>query len=166
MGAHYHHGTAVTFFAQQVFDHLGIHGVQRAEGFINNHELRLMHQRGNELRLLLHAFAQLFDLLFAVLCQVKALQPGADALLRFGGREPLEGRQVDQHPVQPLVLVQAAFFGQVANAVFLGLVHRAAQHGHAAGIGLEDVENDADGGGFSGAVGAQQAKDFAGVHLK
>ena len=70
--------------AQHVFDHLSVDRVQAAKRLVDDQNLRLVHQRGNDLRFLLHALAQLFYLLAPVRRQVKAFQVIIHAQACFG----------------------------------------------------------------------------------
>ena len=77
-----------------------------------------------------------------------------------------EGGEIYQAFFQQNILIQTALFRQVANLVFLGFAHRTAEDGHGTRIRLVNIQDNADAGGLTRAVGPKQAKNFAGNHLK
>ena len=64
------------------------------------------------------------------------------------------------------LFVKAALFRQVADAVEGCALERLAEEGDGAGIGAGDADHHADGGGFAGAVGAEEAEHLAGFDRK
>ena len=59
---------------QHVLDHFGVNRVQGGEGFVNNHQIGIMHQRGNQLGFLLHPLAEFLDLLHACIIEIEVFQ--------------------------------------------------------------------------------------------
>ena len=67
----------LALFAQQVLDHLCVDGVEAAERLIHDQQFGMMKQGGDDLGLLLHALAQLLDLLVFMSFQIESLEvPG------------------------------------------------------------------------------------------
>ena len=122
---------------------------------------RLVYQRRDELRFLLHTFAQLTYLLLALGGEVEPLEPYPEPRVRGVLREPLERCQVQQRRLELLLLVEAALLGEVADPVLLLGVHRPAEHTDVSRVGPIDAHHHSDGGGLAGAVGAKQAEYLA-----
>ncbi len=59
------------------------------------------------------------------------------------------------------LLVEAALFGQVADALEMLAVKRLAEEADRAGVGHGDADHHADAGGLAGAVGAEEAEHAA-----
>jgi hypothetical protein len=74
--------------------------------------------------------------------------------------------EVNEAALQGDVLVEAAVFGHIADALFRVLGHGAAEDGDGAAVGFKDVEEHTDSGGLAGAVGTQEAEDLAGADLE
>ena len=56
------------------------------------------------------------------------------------------------------LLVKPTLFGQIAHQRHIGICHGATVHQDAAFIGSGDAGDDADQGGLSGTIGAEQAE--------
>jgi hypothetical protein len=140
---------------------LRVQWVQAGERLVDDDQLRVVKQGGDDLGFLLHPLAQLFDLFRTVFGQVEAFHVGHGTLARFFLSQSFERCKVDQDTVQRDVLVQAAVFGHVADPVFLGFVHLPSQDGNVTGVRLVDIQDQADRGRFPGAVRAEQAEDLA-----
>ena len=84
----------------------------------------------------------------------------AAAALRFGDFEQA-AIEVEQVPAGHAI-VEVGFFGQIAELVFdVVVAHRLAQNVGVAGCREDEAQQHFDGGGFAGAVAAQEAEDFA-----
>jgi hypothetical protein len=59
--------------------------------------------------------------------------------------------------------VEAAFFGQVAEAIFVLALERLSKNGDLAGVGDNDADDHAERAGLAGAVRTKQAVDFSGL---
>ncbi len=161
------HGTSGGhLLLDDLLDQPGVDGVESREGLVDDYEVGLVQQSGDDLGLLLHALAELLHLLAPVLIEVHAFEPGDQPALRFTVAEALERGEEDQHLLERDVLVEAAVLGQITDAVLGDLGGIRAQYLHASGIGLEDVEHHADGGGLAGAVGTEEAEHLARLNLE
>ncbi len=83
MGGHENRGPLLAQFPHQILDQLGVDGVEGGEGLVNDDQLWAMDDGVDDLRLLLHALAELFDLLAFVGGQVEAFQQRPQALTGF-----------------------------------------------------------------------------------
>ena len=90
-----------------------------------------------------------------------ALGPGDGALARLFRRKPVQLAKEDQLVDDLHLLVEAALFGQIADAVQALALKGLAEETHPARVGNGDAHHHANGAGFAGAVGPQQAKHLA-----
>ncbi len=118
----------LALFLQDLLDQAGADRVQAGERLVDDDQIRLVQEGGDDLRLLLHALAQLLNLLVAMLGQLEPFQPAAQTAASHPLVHPLEGGQVDEGGVQPGVFVQPSLFGHVADAPFLVQVEPAAEN--------------------------------------
>ena len=86
----------------------------------------------------------------------------AGALLGERGGEAVELTEEDQLVEDLHLFVEAALFGEVADAGEGGAVEGLVEEADGAGVGPGDADHHADGGGFAAAVGAEQAEHGAG----
>ena len=100
VGGHEDRRPPLAQFAHQILDQLGVDRVEGGKGLVDDDQFRLVQDGVDDLRLLLHALAQLFDLFALVRRQVKALQVRGQPLPRFGCGQPLERGQVEQAALQ------------------------------------------------------------------
>jgi len=149
-----------------LLDQTRVQRIQARERLVDYQQVGFVQQRGDELGLLLHPSAQVLHLLATAAPEVQALQPRAEAPPGLSLREPLQRRQVDEHLVQALVLVQPAVLGKIAHAVARPVRPRATEHLYRARVWRKDVQHHANSGRLAGPVGAQQAEHFAGAHLE
>jgi hypothetical protein len=80
-----------------------------------------------------------------------------------GGREPVQLAEEDELIQDVHLFVEAALLGQVADAAQHGAGEGAVEERDGAGVGHGDADHHADGTGFAGAVGAEQAEHGAGL---
>ena len=64
------------------------------------------------------------------------------------------------------LLVEAALFGQIADALEALALEGLSEEDHLAGVGHGDAHHHADGAGFPGAVRAEKAEHLAGFNLE
>jgi len=152
VGAHDDGRAAVTFFFEQVFHHLRVHRVERAEGFIDDHYFRFVHQRGDQLGFLLHTLAELFNLLLPRISQVELFQIVIDAPPGLAFFEPFQSGEINKTAFQLNILVKPAFFRQITDTIFLFFSHGTAQYAHCSGVRFKNIQHDTDGGGLTCAV--------------
>ena len=140
--------------------HAGVDRVQVGERLVDHDQVGLVHEGGDQLRLLLHAAAQVLDLLLAVAPEVQPLEPRLQSAgsLRLG--QPFERGEIFQRRRQLLIAIEAALLGHVADPAFLVLGHGAAEEPDLAAVGAEDVEHHADRSRLARAVGAEETEDL------
>ncbi|MFM1942804.1 MAG: hypothetical protein RI897_1786 [Verrucomicrobiota bacterium] len=159
MGAEDDGGSGLAQFEDGLADGIGIDGVESAEGFIEDEEFRLVEGGGDELDFLAHAFAERFDFFIGVGEEVESFEPEVDGWVGLGeAAEFGEELEVFAHFH---AAVEAAFFGEVTDAVAAGGGGGGVEQLDAAAIGQEDIEHHPECCGFSGAVGADEAVDGA-----
>lgn len=157
--------TGVAEFENFALEEVGVEGVEAREGFVENEQGRAVHHGGDELHFLLHAFGEFFETLVPPIGDVEFLKPGLQAVFGFAGGEAFELGEVDGLFADFHFLVESAFFGEVADACHIVLRERMSVEGDGAAVGGGDVVDDADEGGFAGAVVTEQAEDVAALHV-
>ena len=136
------------------------HGVEAGGRFVEDEELGLVGHGEGEGDFGAHAFGELAEL--AVEGDAKAGDERAEVVLEAvgieAGGEPADFG--DGHP-----LVERGSFGEVADAAAdfeAGGAAIEAEDADVAGGGVGEAEHESDGGGFAGAVFAEQREDNAG----
>ena len=90
------HGAALLLQAQDFdLELVGVDRVKARERLVKDEQAWLVDYRGDELHLLLHAFAQRLELLVAPLAQVKAFEPLLHLVVGGGLVHALEAGEVD-----------------------------------------------------------------------
>ena len=107
---------------------LTAHRVEAGERLVEDQHLGVVEDGGDELRLLLHALAELVELAVAPRREAHALQPRRQAARRFRPRHALEGGEEQQLLLQRHARVEPALLGHVPDAV-AGLPGRRARRG-------------------------------------
>jgi len=74
MGAHDNGFTCITLLDQQVLDQLCVDGIKRRKRLINDDNLGVVNQGGDELPLLLHTFTEFLGFLFCMFGQIEFSQ--------------------------------------------------------------------------------------------
>src|SRR5262249_516319 len=131
------------------------------EGLVEDQQVRIVHDRGDELDFLLHPLGKGFDLLVEPGPQLHLVEPALDPFLRRRAIDFLDrGEEVevvdDLHPA-----VEAALLGQVPDAVLEPAVHRLTEDPDLPRVGSGDVHDHADRGRLAGAVRAEQPEHHA-----
>ena len=155
-------GLAFGLQARQDLQHLAAAGrIEAAGGLVEDHELRVAQQRLRDADALHHAARVLADPQVLVARQLDLLEHVRDE--RFGARRvpPGQGQVQPQEFGRRQVFIEREIFRQEADLGFgADVAGRMAQHADLAGIGEEKTHQNADAGGFAGAVGAQKSADF------
>src|ERR1019366_7948621 len=143
---------------QEVLDEDDVDRVKAGERLVEDEHLRIVHDRAEELHLLLHALAQLLGLLLEPRTKVHRVDPRREALHRGLTVHALDRRE-KQELVDDLHLpVEAALLGQVADAFLQPVVHLLAEHADLARVRLRDVHDHADRGRLPGAVRPEETE--------
>ncbi len=137
--------------------------IEVARRLVEDEHLRIVQQRARELDALLHALGELGHQSFAQRAEIGELDDRGDRARALGDGHAIGGREKIEVLADGDALVDAGVIGHVADATT-----------HAFGIDLdvdavdldtaaarfEQRAHDADGGGFAGAVGAEEGEDF------
>ena len=141
-------------------------GIEAGGGFVQYEKLRLVHEGANDGYFLPVAVGQGANVAGKV-----ALQPVGQPLDVGPGKAALQVGGVEEKLLAGEIGVERRVGGEVANAPShlqgSGLGIHAEHSGRAAG-GTDEVEEEADGGGLAGAIGAEIAENAAGhdLHIK
>src|SRR4051812_23294534 len=120
-----------------------------------------MQDAGDELHLLLHALRQFLNLLIHPRAEIEALAPLPSATVRLGCGDALQLGQEHELVDQFHLLVESAFFRQIADAVEMRAPERFAENNHLSGVRHGDAHHHADGACLACTVGTEQAEDTA-----
>ncbi|MNE31776.1 hypothetical protein D3C80_1253590 [compost metagenome] len=138
VGREQHRRPAIGQGADHGLQPLLVHRVQAREGLVQDHELRLMHHRGDQLDLLRHPLGQVLHLLPAGFAQAHLLQHLAAAAAAFGQGQALQPAEEGDGVHRRHLLVEAPLLGQEADPVaHLASVVRAQDVDAAAGRRLQ-----------------------------
>src|SRR6266516_369370 len=146
----------------RILHHLRVHGIESRKRLVQDHQLGIVQHGRDELHLLLHPLGQLVNPAQPPVAQPEALEP----VLRLGtgdaARHSFHLGEEHEHVEHPHLGVQAALFGQVADARRV-IAPRSAltEQPDLALVRLEDVHDHANRRGLPGAVGPEQAEDHA-----
>src|SRR5690606_20888714 len=138
--------------------------IETAERLVEDQEVGLVQGRGDELRLLQHAFRKLLAALALDAFEADALEAAADPLREPGAAHALQPRDVGDELADPHLAVHAALFRQVADPVLRVERGGAPEHGHAARIREEDRHDHPDRRRLTRAVRADEAAEGAAGH--
>ena len=144
-----------------VFEEVGVDGVEAAEGFVEDEQVRVVQQRADKLHFLLHPFGKLLGFLAAPVGGSEAAEPVVHFLGRLGAREAPQFGKVEQLLLHLHLLVEATFFGQIAHPLLAPRPDGFSIEPHFALVRDGDVGDHPDGGRLARPVGAEQTKDAA-----
>src|ERR1019366_2435348 len=144
---------------------LAAFGVEAVGGLVEEEEFGIVDERLRELDALLHAGGVAADEAVALLVEADVTERLGGAFARGGGGEAGHAAHVGHEVGGGHIYRKAVVLGEVADE--LADLERVGERVHAqnfegTGGGGEEAEEDADEGGFAGAVGADEADD-AGV---
>ena len=125
-----------------------------------------MQDGGDELDFLGHALAQVGHFPVPPPLHFKALEPLFQVTLGLWPSHASERREVQDLLGHPHALVQAALLWEVPHSGEQATVVRLAPHAERATVRLGDARDHAQERGLACAVGAQEAHDFAGLHVQ
>src|ERR1035437_7759666 len=133
----------------RVLERLRVDGIETGEGLVEDDEVGIMDEGADELHLLLHAAREFVDLgqppILLGRLELEALHPVVDALLRLLAVHALEFREEFQDAADLHLLVQAAFFGQIADAIGYALGEvRLAEQRDGSTVRNDDVQDHAN----------------------
>src|SRR6266403_3130762 len=151
----------------RVLHDLRVHRIETRERLVENHQVRVVEHRRDELDLLLHPLRELVDAAQSPLGEAQSLEPCLGPLARPPPVDAFHLAQEDEHVEHPHLAVQAALLREIADplrvdAAAAGLP----EHPHGAAVGLQNVHDHADRRRFPGAIRPEQAVDHATGHGK
>jgi len=146
---------------QDVLQQPGVDRIKARKGFIQNQQVRIVHQCSHQLNFLLHAFGKLLGFFVPPGLHFQAGHPmlgRLQCLTRFQTPQPGQVKQLlpDFH-----FFVEPAFFGQVTNSTGMFRPQFAAVQPNAPAVRGCNPVNHSNEGRFAGSVGTQQAHDSA-----
>src|SRR5713101_4605126 len=157
---------AVTAFANEGGDGASGHDVEAVGGLVEDHDGWIVDQSAGDGGFLLHAGGELVATAVAETVHVQAVEDFVEALFEGGFIKTVEAPEVFDELLGGEAGIKRGGGGKKADvgAHFLGMLDdvAAADEGGAVG-GFQDGGEHAQGGGFAGAVGAEQAVDAAGL---
>ena len=147
MSAEYDRGTFLLQFQDHIFQDVCIHRIKAGEWFIQNNDLRIVQDGGNELQFLPHSLAEGFHLLLPVPLQVKPLQPVINLSSQIGPfiQFSVELKQFTQFHF----LVQAPLFWKVAHILKAPGVMFPSIDTDRTPVRIHDLHDHADGGSLA-----------------
>ena len=138
-------------------------------GLIEQQHFGLMDDAAGEIEAPPHAAAELLDGLAGAVGKAGDFEHFLNALAEQGIAHALRAAPIVEIFESRQVVVERDFLGNHAEHAARGgaLAHHVVAHdANVAGSGSEQAGDAADGGGFAGAVGAEQAEDLAGRAVK
>jgi len=160
---------AVATVGDEADDGAGGHDVEAGGGLVEDHNGRIVDEGAGDGSFLLHAGGEFVAAAVAEAVHVEAGEDVVDAFFEDGLVKTVEAAEIFDHFLSAEARVEGSARGKKADVgtdffrVFDDIV--ASNHSGAVG-GLENGGEHAEGGGFAGAVGAEQAVNLAGLALK
>ena len=139
-------------FEDFFFQQFGIYGVESAERFVEDQQLRFVDDGDDELYFLLHSFGQLFEFLVPPRHDIEFFEPAHQPCAGFLIGESFELRQVDGLFADFHFFIQSAFFRQVTDLVDIFRLELASVKTDKAAVGGRDAVDDTDQCGLAGSV--------------
>src|SRR5712691_797690 len=156
----------VAAFADESGDGASGHDVEAVGGLVEDHNRGIVDESAGDGGFLLHAGGKLVTAAVAEAVHVQAVEDFVEALFEGGFIKTVEAPEVFDELLGGEAGIKRGGGGKKADvgAHFLGMLDDvvAADEGGAVG-GFQDGGEHAQGGGFAGAVGAEQAVDAAGL---
>src|SRR5690554_2144230 len=152
-------------FHNDVLKDHGVHRVQSAEGLIQNHNVRIVHQRLHNLDLLLIPLGQGLELFLLVGGEVHPVQPVVDVSSKLIFVPASKFSEILQLMGNLLFGIHASFFGQVAYFIVFGSEDLSVQDEFSLVL-TENAHERTQGSGFSGTVSTEKTHGFSAFHLK
>src|SRR5262249_23311089 len=142
-----------------------VDGVEARRRLIEEHELRLVQERPDQLDLLLVSLGELLDLRVALLPELEPLEPTLGPREDFRREGLLDFGQEQEMLEDVHLLVEAAFLRQVADAIAGGVAAIGRSEDlDCAGIRKENAGDHPQAGRLARAVPAEESRDCPGTH--
>ena len=148
--------------AASVPEHLGerVHGdrVEPGEGLVEDEQVRLVHQRGRELRALLVAVRELLEFGAGAVREAEPFEPVCGGAPRRGIVEAVEAAEVRDLLADRHAGIEAALLRHVAETQPLSQSDRLSVPEHLAGVELDEAEDRTHRRRLAGAVRPEEAE--------
>ena len=161
MGREQYGRAAPVLFDDHVFKALLVHRIQPGKRLIQDQEVGLVGQRGQDLDFLRHAFRQFRNPHAGKLGQTHPLQKLIGALAAFTGTHTFQAREIGDDGARAHLLVEAALFGKEANMAQGIYVGRRAEQIDLPLIGAKHAKRHAQTGRLACAVRSKEADNGA-----
>ena len=155
-----HGGAGLSHLKDRLPQDLHVDRVQPAEGFVQDQQLRLRDDGGDELNLLRHAFRQSVNPLVSPAGRIEPVQPIVDGLTTSVAA--LQAGVVVQQTADVHAAVEPAFLRQITDPIIGRLSRPLSQHGYGAGIGLKNAKDHPQGRCLARSVRTNKAINAAG----
>ncbi len=162
MGGEEDRAAAMGEVADDFFHDLLVDGVESGEGFVEDDEFGVVGDGGEDLDFLAHAFGKGFGAGFGEVFEAVAFEQLEGAPFGCAGAESFQRGEVGDDGPGLHFLVEAFLLGEVAEALADEEGRGLAENADGAAGGADDLEDHPDGGGFAGAVRAEETVDGAG----
>lgn len=160
-------GSALAFETEDLAtEKIGIEGVEAAEGFIEDEKHGGVEHSDNKLDLLLHTFGELLNRAVPPRGDVEVVEPLTEAAFGSSLVKTFETGEVDGLFTDTHLLIESSFLWEIADIADIRGLDGAAVETDSAGIGKEDLVDDADEGSLAGAIGAKESEDGASTNAK
>ena len=149
---------------QDVLHEAGTHGVDAFEGFVHEEEFGFVDEAGGHGNPFSHSFGIFGDELFAFVREFEEFKEFGGAGFGEGLGEGVHAADEFEELLAREAVEEEGFVGDEADALFdfyFAGGHGEAQEFDGAGVGADEAGEHADGGGFAGAVGAEEAEEGA-----
>ena len=166
MGGEKHGRPGGMLGADNLFQRLLIDRVETGKGLVQDQEIRIVGQGGEDLDLLGHTLGKLGDLCAGKLSETRGLQQFIGPRIGLAGRQPLQAREIGHRLARGHLLVEPALFRQETDPAQGGQFRLLPEQGHRTFIGGHDAERHAQAGGLAGPVGPEKADNRTRRNLK
>src|SRR5215470_3399974 len=148
-------------FLEQLDGEASIHGIEPVEGFVDEKDLRIAHQRRGELNFLLVSLGQLSDSRALADIQLHPPQQSARLLARLLPRHSLELAQIGEQVQYPRSRRQAALLGKVADSLQRLPAWGSSQQQDFPRVRSKQVHAHSKQGRLPSPIGPEQTEDLA-----
>jgi len=164
MGGEDHRSAVLRQLADKPFQLALVDRIEARKRLVEDHQIRLVDQRAEELDGLRHALRQFLDLLLDRMAEAVFLHHCDTAPTAFETGQAAQAAHECDRVGRLHRGVEPALFGQVPDPAGDALRAILAEDAAHALVGVDDAQNHAQGGGLARAIGAENAVDRATRH--
>jgi hypothetical protein len=167
MGIEEDSGTALALVADDVTDKVAAHGIEAGCRFIEKDEVGFMNQGLRKADTLHHALRKSAKAAVTMRREANKVEIGGYAIVKLGGSETAQAAVKKEELSGGQPVIETKIFGEEADfAANFDVREAMAQNLRLTAGGLYQAEKHLDGGALPGAVGAEEAEDFAAPDLQ